>query len=593
MTGSTKPAPLAGPILLAKFASAPHGARVVKRPSHRLSSPLGLGLALALALSAGALGCSKSQGFADGGGGGGDAEAFAASLSSASDASAGSQRTSADVCPSGACVAALDMQVTVFEKPTTTSNKLGYLRMGAIVPRKGSPISNAECPAPGGFVHIAPTGYVCVGKGATLNLEEPLVRASSVRPDLRKPLPYAYGFVRAVAPQYLRIPTKAMQLQSEMSLKEHLSRFEKQRDELNAVVLGANDVAVFGYKPEKLSTAMSQAELFGGKSDADPPPFWLEGTKRTIPNVSGFTVPPSAIFANRVLRHSGVAFVGFFNTDEDHLNRPFAITVDLRLVPTTKVKPDTASRFHGVELEGYGFPMAFLRVDLVNKKARAAVKLTGKTRGKLAELERELEGGSWVRSKDLHVARPPSELPAAAAKGEKWIDVSIENQVLVLWEGKKPVYATLVSTGQDGARDPKTTKSTVQGTFRIKNKHITSTMDSNERSSSSAGASGPSPGGGEPKPKEVPRDKNGRQLRRGAGSFELRDVPWVQFFEGAYALHASYWHDVFGTARSHGCVNLAPIDARRIFMWTDPPVPEGWHGFTSNDNKGTTVHVRY
>lgn len=536
-------------------------------------------------------GCSKAQGAADAGD---DAEPFAAaSLSSASAATAtsGQPSTSAAACPGGACVAALDMATSVFEKPTTSSNKLGYLRMGAIVPRKGGPISNAECPAPGGFVHIEPAGYVCVGKSATLDLEAPLVRASSVRPDLRKPLPYAYGFVRAVAPQYLRIPTKAMQLKSEMSLKEHLAKFEKKRDELNAVVLGANDVEIFGYKPEKLSTSMSQAELFGGKSEADPPPFWLEGTSRTIPNVSGFTVPPSAIFANRVLRHSGLAFVGFFNTDEDHLRRPFAVTVDLRLIPTTKVKPDTASRFHGVELEGFGFPMAFLRVDDGAKKARTAVKLTGQTRGRGADQERELVGGRWLKSKDLHVARPPSELPAAAAKGEKWIDVSIENQVLVLWEGKKPVYATLVSTGQDGARDPKTTKSTVQGTFRIKNKHITSTMDSNERSGGSSGG-GPSPGG-EPKPKTPPRDKDGRQLRRGAGSFELRDVPWVQFFEGAYALHAAYWHDVFGTARSHGCVNLAPIDARRVFMWTDPPVPEGWHGYTSNDNKGTTVHIRY
>ncbi len=551
--------------------------------------------ALLLGLSASALGCSKASGSAADGG---DAEAFAvASLSSAAaPTTPPGQRgpSGASACTSGACVAALDMQTSVFEKPTTASPKIGYLRMGAVVPRKGEPAANGECPAPGGFVRIEPAGYVCVGKSATLDLEAPLVRASSVRPDLRKPLPYAYGFVRAVAPQYLRIPNKEMQLKSEMSLKEHLATWEKKSEAMNAVALGANDVEVFGYKPEKLSTAMSQGELFGGKSDADPPPFWLEGTKRNIPNVSGFTVPPGAIFANRTLRHSGLAFVGFFKTDKEHLDRPFAVTVDLRLIPTTKVKPDTGARFHGVELEGFGFPMAFLRSDDGDKKARSPVKLTGQTRGKDSALERELVGGKWMKAKELHVARAPGELPAAAAKGEKWVDVSIENQVLVLWEGKKPVYATLVSTGQDGARDPKTTKSTVQGTFRIKNKHVTATMDSNEKSSSGGGPA-PSAGapGEAPKAKAPPRDKDGKQLRRGAGGFELRDVPWVQYFEGAYALHAAYWHDVFGTARSHGCVNLSPIDARRVFMWTDPPVPDAWHGVTAADNKGTTVHVRY
>src|SRR5690606_10047811 len=66
--------------------------------------------------------------------------------------------------------------------------------------------------------------------------------------------------------------------------------------------------------------------------------------------------------------------------------------------------------------------------------------------------------------------------------------------------------------------------------------------------------------------------------RRGSTAFELRDVPWIQYFSAGFALHGAYWHDVFGVPRSHGCVNLAPIDARIVFNWTDPPVPDGWHG---------------
>ena len=81
--------------------------------------------------------------------------------------------------------------------------------------------------------------------------------------------------------------------------------------------------------------------------------------------------------------------------------------------------------------------------------------------------------------------------------------------------------------------------------------------------------------------------------RRGEGTFWLRDVPYVQFFESAYALHVAYWHDVFGIARSHGCINLSPIDGRWVFAWTDPPIPDGWHGAVAGADvgEGTTIIV--
>jgi hypothetical protein len=86
----------------------------------------------------------------------------------------------------------------------------------------------------------------------------------------------------------------------------------------------------------------------------------------------------------------------------------------------------------------------------------------------------------------------------------------------------------------------------------------------------------------------------GVTMRRGASDFELRDVPWIQYFASGYALHGAYWHDVFGIPRSHGCINLAPIDARLVFRWTDPPLPEGWHGMNIGPDmgEGTTVVVR-
>ncbi|MFY0536467.1 L,D-transpeptidase [Nannocystis pusilla] len=54
-------------------------------------------------------------------------------------------------------------------------------------------------------------------------------------------------------------------------------------------------------------------------------------------------------------------------------------------------------------------------------------------------------------------------------------------------------------------------------------------------------------------------------------------VPWVQYFHRRYALHASYWHDDFGKRRSHGCINLSPKDAARVYALTAPEVPAGWN----------------
>jgi hypothetical protein len=66
----------------------------------------------------------------------------------------------------------------------------------------------------------------------------------------------------------------------------------------------------------------------------------------------------------------------------------------------------------------------------------------------------------------------------------------------------------------------------------------------------------------------------------------------VAYFEAGNALHAAYWHDAFGVARSHGCVNLAPIDAQRVFQFIGPELPAQWHGVNVDDREGSTIVVR-
>ena len=72
--------------------------------------------------------------------------------------------------------------------------------------------------------------------------------------------------------------------------------------------------------------------------------------------------------------------------------------------------------------------------------------------------------------------------------------------------------------------------------------------------------------------------------------YQVADVPWTMYFHEDYALHGAYWHDAFGKVRSHGCVNLAPADAAWLFEWTDPQVPEEWHGAV-NQKSGTLVYI--
>lgn len=600
---------------------------------------LGLAIALPALVSVLGFGCERRDLGAVG-----SASASASELASSGPVDHGELDTQA---PAGAAlVAARVVAGTIYKDPNLESQKLGYVRIGGKLARDPDPVKGRGCKSE--WWHVYPMGHVCSDEFTT-DVEDPIVRASSRRPRLDRPLPYAYGFVRATAPQYLRVPSRADQQKSEMALDEHLTWYAEHKAEVQGVVLGANDVpldrrgfpAPGDVKPEgfRVSTELSENELFGGATADDPIPFWLEGGRRSIPNVSAFTVPEYAVFADRVRRKTGLSFVGAFDAADGDFHRRFAVTVDLRLIPTTKVKPDTGSPFHGVEITD-AVPMPFAFVSKRDSKLwrlikgqdlakpgdalphRVVVPLSGNARVKQGRrfYQTARDKKAWLQAEDIGVVARPEAWPEVAEKNKKWIEISLRQQTLVLWEGKRAVYATLVSTGRDGLGDPKTTLSTPMGTFRLQSKHIAAAMDSDENSSVAGGSRGGRPRltasaqatterlleaerRGDRMSEEDQRRllnvKKGRDpeygvtQRRGSQNFELRDVPWIQYFAAGYALHGAYWHDVFGTPRSHGCVNLAPIDARLVFAWTDPPVPLGWHGMnvTSDMGEGTTVVI--
>jgi lipoprotein-anchoring transpeptidase ErfK/SrfK len=67
------------------------------------------------------------------------------------------------------------------------------------------------------------------------------------------------------------------------------------------------------------------------------------------------------------------------------------------------------------------------------------------------------------------------------------------------------------------------------------------------------------------------------------GYYEVKDVPYAQYFHEGYAFHGAFWHNAFGQPASHGCINLATQekntrqgineDAGWLYQWASLGVP--------------------
>jgi len=239
----------------------------------------------------------------------------------------------------------------------------------------------------------------------------------------------------------------------------------------------------------------------------------------------------------------------------------------LRLRRGTYVTDDSVrfargSDFQGVRLEGDA-ALAWVRTNATPLRSRPTGRIVRRLGRRdlvhVAAIEgtnARLAEGGFVRVADLNrvVVTDP---PVGIGERERWIDVSVTEQVLIAYEGRTPRFATLVSTGADRAGS-----ATPLGEFRIWAKLATSDMDDLER-------------------QDV------------ASNYLIEGVPWVQYFDGSNALHAAFWHDDFGKRRSHGCVNLAPTDARFLYTFTQPDVPPGFEAVVPfTDESRTLVRVR-
>jgi lipoprotein-anchoring transpeptidase ErfK/SrfK len=62
----------------------------------------------------------------------------------------------------------------------------------------------------------------------------------------------------------------------------------------------------------------------------------------------------------------------------------------------------------------------------------------------------------------------------------------------------------------------------------------------------------------------------------GTGSpynYNIKNVSWNSQFATHLYMHEAYWHNGFGTVKSHGCVNMRKDDAKFIYDWSDMGTP--------------------
>jgi hypothetical protein len=163
--------------------------------------------------------------------------------------------------------------------------------------------------------------------------------------------------------------------------------------------------------------------------------------------------------------------------------------------------------------------------------------------------------GEWLRHRDVVVVQPRSSFPDFAQGTQKWLDVSVVTGTLLAYEGRKPVFATLVSVNRDAhSGDDKWL-----GTFELSAKEITL----------------------------VARDP-----KSFAENFEIFDAPWALTLSNGMLMYGAYWHDRFGVDHGPGAIELAPSDAARLQQWVGTAIPDGWHGLLDTAGDKTFVVVR-
>ncbi len=168
----------------------------------------------------------------------------------------------------------------------------------------------------------------------------------------------------------------------------------------------------------------------------------------------------------------------------------------------------------------------------------------------------------WVPAEAMHPISPDELIPINPEVENKKIVIDVTKQTLSCFEGETEVYYCRVSAGAkyDMYGNPVEKWATPLGSFLISRKYVSLQM--------SGGTTG--------------------------ARYDLPGIGWVSIFAtGGVAIHATVWHNNFGTPVSHGCVNTLPEDAKWIYRWGLPFVPydPGMVDVSQTGDESTIVQV--
>ena len=452
-------------------------------------------------------------------------------------------------------ITALGWRTGIVEAPQSNAHWIGYVRAGGQIAIVRGPVGNDGC-APrrdmrgAGWYEVEGGGYVCVGPLAMLSSalgDRPITRRLPTPPDVDAAMPFTYARNTRPAAVYRWLPSE---------------------DEERAV------------EPERFAPRSAPGDVDGGVSDAgaalasagDAARAPAPDAQVRIEDLEGVAGTP---LLRRILRGMYVSLnresrspggTTFWHTQSGGYIRGSALST---------LRSD--GFFQGVAIdEQHHLPIAFALSSVTSTyqaSGRAMAAIGRVPRLAVIQLADEppvtvgneqyyhTAEGYFLRSRQVRVItrhEPPVDL---GAPDEKWIDVNLDHQSVVAYEGARPVYVSVVSTGRRNRSNPDENYETVQGGFRIASKHVATTMDGNSAND---------------------------------GPYSIEDVPWVMYFEGSFALHGAFWHNGFGAMHSHGCVNMSPPDARWFYNWTEPHVAPGWSGaYATAQHPGTRVYVHY
>lgn len=458
------------------------------------------------------------------------------------------------------------------EQPDAESFRVGYLRAGAVVmATTADPVRTDDPRCREGWYELTTGGFVCNGRDVIAFHGRRLPQARGLQPDRAAPLPYQYGRNRRNnAPMYRRLPTddEAAEFEGfripgqEPPAEEAAEGSAEGPAEGSSASTSAESAAE---RPEPQATARAAAPAAGG--DAEPVE---EGdVPVTLQSLMG---DPNSALMRRLVRGFIVSLDRDFRAGR--YGRRYYRTIANGFVPYAAMGAVSAPSFQGARLDDVTrLPIGYIlgRNDVFftrtpEGRARRGRPLDFHHRLTIVG-EEEIGGTRYYVAQDGRLYREqdvrrlvPRARPSEVGEHDKWIEVNLSAQYLIAYEGDRPVYATLISSGRAyHPDDPEANFLTPTGLFRIRAKHLAATMDGD------TAADGP---------------------------YSIDDVPWVMYFQLAYALHGAFWHNAFGYPRSHGCVNLSPRDAQWVFNWSDPQLPDGWHGvYPTESEPGTWIYI--